>query len=111
MISKTCNSWNNLQRPFQARPQVAPVDVRQPFKQANFIKRAAQIVIIVFAAAIAFREVGVANEIISLAFAITLFAIGQAFALAFGLGSKDIAGRELDNFLNGMRGPKDQERD
>ena len=79
--------------------------------QANFIGRAAQIAIVVFAAAIALREVGVANEIISMAFGITLFAIGLAVALAFGLGSKEIAGRELDNFLTMMRGPKDQAGD
>jgi hypothetical protein len=79
--------------------------------QANFIGRAAQIVIIVFTAAIALGEVGVANEIISLAFGITLFAIGLAVALAFGLGSKEIAGRELDHFLTMMRGPKDESRD
>ena len=79
--------------------------------QANFIGRAAQIAIVIFAAAIALREVGVANEIISLAFGILLFAIGLAVALAFGLGSKEIAGRELDNFLTVMRGSNEEEQD
>jgi hypothetical protein len=77
--------------------------------QANFVGRAAQVAIVIFAAAIALREVGVANEIISLAFGILLFAVGLAVALAFGLGSKEIAGRELDNFLTVMRGSKGQE--
>ena len=79
--------------------------------QANFVGRASQVAIIIFSAAIALREIGVANEIISLAFGITLFAIGLAVALAFGLGSKEIAGRELDNFLTVMRGPKNQDGD
>jgi len=49
----------------------------------------------------------VANEIINLAFGITLGALGVAVALAlglgFGLGSKEIAGREVDSFLSSMR--------
>ena len=77
--------------------------------QANFIGRAAQVAIVIFAGAIALREVGVANEIINLAFGITLFAIGLAVALAFGLGTQKIAERELDSFLTKMRTPKDEE--
>jgi len=75
---------------------------------ANFIGRLAQTAIVVFASAIALREVGVANEIINLAFGITLAAIGLAAALSFGLGTQKIAERELDGFLTKMRGPKDE---
>ena len=71
------------------------------------LARLARIAIIVFAAALGLREIGVANEIINLAFGITLGAIGVAVALAlglgFGLGSKEIAGREVDSFLSSMR--------
>jgi hypothetical protein len=77
------------------------------FNQANFIGRMAQFAIIIFAAAIALREIGVANEIINLAFGILLAAIGLAVALAFGLGTQKIAERELDGFLTKMRAPKD----
>jgi hypothetical protein len=77
--------------------------------QANFIGRLAQIAIVVFAAAIALREIGIANEIINLAFGITLLAIGLAVALSFGLGTQKIAERELDSFLTNMRGSKDEE--
>lgn len=75
---------------------------------ANLIGRLAQVAIVVFSGAIALREVGVANDIISLAFGITLAAIGLAAALSFGLGTQKIAERELDGFLNKMRGPKDE---
>jgi hypothetical protein len=75
--------------------------------QSNFIGRMAQFAIIIFAAAISLREIGVANEIINLAFGILLAAIGLAIALAFGLGSQKIAERELDGFLTKMRTPKD----
>ena len=76
--------------------------------QANFIGRMAQFAIIIFAGAIALREIGVANEIINLAFGILLAAIGLAVALAFGLGTQKIAERELDGFLTKMRAPKDE---
>lgn len=76
--------------------------------QANFIGRMAQIAIVIFAAAVSLREIGVANEIINLAFGITLAAIGLAIALAFGLGTQKIAERELDGFLTKMRTPKDE---
>jgi hypothetical protein len=77
--------------------------------QANFVGRLAQIAIVVFAAAIALREIGIANEIINLAFGITLLAIGLAVALSFGLGTQKIAERELDSFLTNMRKPDDIE--
>lgn len=67
------------------------------------LARLARIAIIVFAAAFSLREIGVANDIINLAFGITLGAMGIAAALAFGLGSKEIAGREVDRFLSNMR--------
>ena len=67
------------------------------------LARLARIAIIVFAAAFSLREIGVANDIINLAFGITLGAMGIAAALAFGLGSKEIAGREVDRFLSDMR--------
>lgn len=52
----------------------------------------------------ALRQIGVADDIISLAFGITLGAIGIGAALAIGLGSKELAGREVEGFLNKIRG-------
>ena len=77
--------------------------------QANFIGRMAQIAIVIFSAAIALREIGVANEIVNLAFGIMLAAIGLAVALAFGLGTQRIAERELEGFLTKMRTPGDED--
>ena len=74
---------------------------------ALLLARLARVAIIVFAAAFGLREIGVANDIINLAFGITLGAIGVAVALAlglgFGLGSKEIAGREVDSLLSSLR--------
>lgn len=74
---------------------------------ALLLARLARVAIIVFAAAFGLREIGVANDIINMAFGITLGAIGVAVALAlglgFGLGSKEIAGREVDSLLTSLR--------
>lgn len=74
---------------------------------ASLLARLGRIAIILFAGALALREIGVANEIINLAFGITLGALGVALALAlglgFGLGSREIAGREVDRFLTSIR--------
>ncbi len=77
--------------------------------KANFIGRIAQIAIIVFASAISLREIGVANDIINLAFGVTLGALGLAVALSFGLGTTKISEREVDNFITVMREPQDEE--
>ena len=71
--------------------------------QAGFVARLAQVAIIVFAASMSLRELGLANDIINLAFGITLAALGLAAALAFGLGGREVAGRELDRFVTQMR--------
>jgi hypothetical protein len=81
--------------------------IKTGISNANMIGRLAQVAIIIFAGAIALREIGVANEIINLAFGVTLAAIGLAAALSFGLGTQKIAERELDSFITKMREPKD----
>jgi hypothetical protein len=72
--------------------------------QAGFLARLAQIAVIIFAASMSLRELGLANDIINLAFGITLGAIGLAAALAFGLGGREVAGREVNRFITQMRG-------
>jgi len=71
--------------------------------QAIFVGRLAQVAIIVFAASMSLRTVGLANDIINLAFGLTLGALALAAALAFGLGGREVAGRELDRFVTQMR--------
>ncbi|MDD4162922.1 MAG: mechanosensitive ion channel [Methanothrix sp.] len=64
---------------------------------------AARIAILVFAGAMALRQMGLANEIINLAFGLLLGAIAVAVALAFGLGGKEIAAQEIRKWLEGMK--------
>lgn len=77
--------------------------------QAGFIAGLAQVSIIIFAASMSLRQLGLANDIINLAFGITLGAIGLAAALAFGLGSREVAGREVDRFITQIRSDDGEE--
>lgn len=64
---------------------------------------AARAAILVLAIAMALRQLGLADDIVNLAFGIILGAIAVAAALAFGLGGRDIAGRELNRLVANMR--------
>jgi hypothetical protein len=58
---------------------------------ANFAAKVVQVAIIVLGTAIGLRFMGLADDIINLAFGLILGAIAVAFALAFGLGGRDAA--------------------
>jgi hypothetical protein len=77
--------------------------------QSRILAPAARISILVLATAMALRQMGLANEIINLAFGLLLGAIALAVALAFGLGSREIAGRELDRWLGSLKSEKPQD--
>ena len=51
--------------------------------------------IIVFAVAMALDQVGLANDIVNMAFGLILAGAALAAALAFGLGGKDVAKYQL----------------
>lgn len=69
------------------------------------LARLARIAVIIFAAALALRQIGIAEDIINLAFGIILGALGLAAALAIGLGSREVAGREVERFVDNLRSP------
>lgn len=71
---------------------VATTNVPNP-KTVSWIARVA---IIVLAVAMGVRQMGVAEEIISLAFGLTLGAIAVAVAIAFGFGGRDAAARLIE---------------
>lgn len=52
--------------------------------------------------AMGLRAMGVANEIVQLAFGLTLGAVAVAVALAFGLGGRDAAGRVAQRWVDGL---------
>ena len=49
------------------------------------------------------RTMGIANDIVNLAFGLLLGAIAVAVALAFGLGSRDVAARQVESWVNQFR--------
>ena len=62
-----------------------------------------RISILVLATAMALRQLGLAEDIINMAFGIILGALGIGAAIAIGLGSKDIAGREVERVIENFR--------
>jgi hypothetical protein len=71
--------------------------------QAGLLAMAARVSILVLAGAMALRQMGLANEIINLAFGLLLGAIAVATALAFGLGGRELAARELEGWLKSVK--------
>lgn len=71
--------------------------------QAYILAPAARAAIIIFAGALALRQMGIAESIVNLAFGLLLGAIAVAVALAFGLGGRDIAGRQLERWQQSLR--------
>jgi hypothetical protein len=66
--------------------------------QANILAGTARAVILVLSGSIALRHMGLANEIISLAFGLILGAIAIAAAISFGIGGRDMASRKLEEW-------------
>ena len=54
--------------------------------------------------AMGLRAMGLANDIVNLAFGLTLGAVAVAVALSFGLGGREAAGRQMEHWLSRWRG-------
>jgi hypothetical protein len=59
----------------------------------------ARIAVVGLATAMALSQMGLADSIINLAFGLVVGAAALAVALAFGLGGREVAGRELDHWV------------
>lgn len=53
--------------------------------------------------AFSLHTMGIAESIVNLAFGLTLGAIAVAFALSFGLGGREAAGKQMDHFFKKVR--------
>jgi hypothetical protein len=67
--------------------------------QAKVLAQAARIAILIFVGAMALQQMGVATDIVNLAFGLLLGAIAVAIAIAFGLGGRDVAADQLREWL------------
>ncbi len=72
-------------------------------RQARIAGHAARIAIIIFVSAMALRQMGIAPDIVNLAFGLLGGAIAVAVALAFGLGGRDIAAEQTRNWLEDFK--------
>ena len=66
--------------------------------QSEMLAVAARVSILVFAGAMALKQMGLADSIVNLAFGLILGAIALAAAIAFGWGGRDAAKRQIEKF-------------
>ena len=64
-------------------------------KNGNLFATVARVAILVFVGAMALRQMGIGEEIITLAFSILLGTFAVAAAIAFGIGGRDFAAKKL----------------
>jgi hypothetical protein len=67
------------------------------------LARIARFAILALVVAMGLRAMGIADDIINLAFGLTLGAIAVAVALSFGLGGREAAGKLMEHWLSRLR--------
>ena len=72
-------------------------------RQANFLAQTARIAILVLVSAMALERIGIAPNIVNLAFGLLTAGIAVAIALAFGLGGREAAGKALEEWLENLK--------
>ena len=75
-------------------------------KDNAFMASIARMAIIGLFLAIALNTMGIADEIVNLAFGLTLGAVAVAVALSFGLGGREAAGKQMEHILKNFRNEK-----
>lgn len=71
--------------------------------QARMLAQTARIIIIAFAGFMALQQMGIATNIVNLAFGLLLGSIAVAIAIAFGLGGRDVAAEQLREWLSAFK--------
>jgi len=72
-------------------------------RQAAPLATIAKIAILVLASAMGLRQMGLANEIINLAFGLLLGSIAVAAAIAFGIGGREAAKEQVEAWMRDIR--------
>ncbi len=70
---------------------------------AELLSKLARLAVLVLAGAIALQQLGVADEIIVIAFGVLIGAIALTGVIAFGLGGRDVASRELSTWVDDLK--------
>ena len=72
-------------------------------RQARILGHAARISVVALITAMALKQMGIASNIVDLAFGLLTGAIAVAIAVAFGLGGKDIATQQVREWLDSFK--------
>ena len=67
------------------------------------LARIARIAILGLVTAMGLRAMGIADDIVNIAFGLTFGAVAVAIALSFGLGGREAAGRQMEYWLSKLR--------
>jgi hypothetical protein len=73
---------------------------------ARGLANLARVAILGLILAMGLRAMGIADDIVNLAFALILGAVAVAIALSFGLGGREAAGRQMEHWFASLRGEK-----
>ncbi len=71
--------------------------------QSRVLAQTARIAIIALVSAISLEQIGIAPNIVNLAFGLLLGAVAVAIAIAFGLGGRDAAGEQVREWLTSFK--------
>lgn len=71
---------------------------------AGLIANIVRFAILGLVVAMGLRAMDLADDIVTLAFALTLGSVATAVALSFGLGGREAAGRQMEHWLSRLRG-------
>lgn len=71
--------------------------------QAGLLAKLARAAIVILVAAMALSQIGLAREIVVIGFSVVLIALALIAVIACGLGGRELAAREMENWLNRIR--------
>lgn len=83
--------------------------LRTSGERSRLLATVARVAILGLVLAMGLRAMGIADDIVNLAFGLTLGAVAVAVALSFGLGGREAAGRQMEYWLSRLRREDRQE--
>lgn len=82
---------------------IAYVTIRRASAERAGLAQLARVAIWGLVIAMGLRAMGIADDIVNLAFGLTFGAIAVSVALSFGLGGREAAGRQMEHWLSQLR--------
>lgn len=74
--------------------------------QSNALAQTSRVVVIIFAVIIALSQLNIKTAVLDLTISIVLASLGIGFAIAFGLGCKDIVGKYVEDLVGKFKSKK-----